>query len=602
MRLAASIIALSFTMSGMAAYAQQPAQRQSAAASTQKPGVVEGIVVNQITGEPVRRAEVRLMRSVRPGASGQFGIAPGAGGGTPMVAGALITGGSGFSGRSAATDQNGVFRITNVDPGDYRVVTSRQGFIPSLRSSATRQGDDIVSVGEGETVSGVRLALMPQAVFAGRVIDEDGEPMQGVMVGAAPRSPSSGAVGRRGFRNVRGVATNDLGEFRLTGIAPGKVLLTVQPPMLMGGPTPVEQAGTNQAMGYVAMYYPGVTDPAQAQVLDPKPGAEIANLDVKLRRVPVFKVTGRAFDADGAPMQRFMVTADAAGRAQWLPAGLSSGAREDGTFEISNLPAGDYNIIVRPMGRGPGRPGGPGGPGAGGNPSLGITRISVSNQNIEGLVVQAQPGFEIKGVAKVEATGDKPSLAGTRVSLLSDEDVFVIAPRPAAVQDDNSFMLSGLMSGKYRLYTSSPAAGLYLASVKIGGQEMFGRELDLSNGPPAGVQLVFRMDGGKVSGTIDPSEFKDLASPPTAVLVAADESLRESLPARSVQVSQTGSFEWTDIRPGEYLIWVYDNYDSGEIADPDFVKSVEHRAIKVRVGAAQSTNVSTRLTIWPSQY
>ena len=62
--------------------------------------------------------------------------------------------------------------------------------------------------------------------IAGRILDRDGEPMTEARVQASPWTPA--AIGVRGMPGTSAM-TNDLGEFRLFGLAPGDYLLVATP-------------------------------------------------------------------------------------------------------------------------------------------------------------------------------------------------------------------------------------------------------------------------------------------------------------------------------------------------------------------------------------
>ena len=101
---------------------------------------------------------------------------------------------------------------------------------------------------------------------------------------------------------------------------PGKVLLQITPPGAGGRPSE-RQTSAGPGPWLCGDVLSGVLDPSQALPLDVKPGTELTNLDITLRRTEVFRITGRALDATGEPMQRFIVSAtrmDQAGRVKWL--------------------------------------------------------------------------------------------------------------------------------------------------------------------------------------------------------------------------------------------------------------------------------------------
>lgn len=583
----AAAVTLGLTVAGLA-------QEQD-----QKPGVVEGTVINQLTGEPLRRAEVRLtpVRTM-PGPGGGPGAGLGAvlGGGLGAGGGGMGPGGrgggmgvlmaaGGAGGLAVLTDDQGKFRFDAVPPGDYRIVATRTGFIAARRSGAA-----MITVGSGGRVSGLNHALLPQAVLAGRVLDEEGEPVQGAQIQVLTRRM------QRGFRNwvaMRGNATNDLGEFRIAGVQPGKVILQVSPPGMRRGAPPVSGQAQPQgpARGYVPMFYPGVLDPSQALTIDVKPGMEITNLDITLRRTEVFRITGRALDVNGEPMQRFVLTATRVDQAGGTgPSSVSGRARPDGTFTVDNLPPGDYNVAVRKLAGGPQ------------NRAVGTATVSIGSADVNGLVVQVSEGVTVTG--KVEVAGQPATpvdLSSLRVTLLPAEaGMMILGVRPGQPAADGSFVMQGVAPGKYRIPAVSPQ-GLYLSQVLVGGQDYFGKDLDLTGSAPGPLRIIYRADGATISGTVETGDSKPV-TPPVAVIVPASPEWRAAIQPRQANVDDAGSFRFENLRPGDYLLWVFDDADLSELSDPDFLLAMQEKAVKVKAEAGQVASTQARLMPWPLDY
>ena len=72
---------------------------------------------------------------------------------------------------------------------------------------------------------GVVIELMPQAVITGKVVDENGDPAMGMFV-----VPYIARVmeGKRELRTSSQAMTNDLGEFRLAPLEPGRYIVCAQ--------------------------------------------------------------------------------------------------------------------------------------------------------------------------------------------------------------------------------------------------------------------------------------------------------------------------------------------------------------------------------------
>jgi len=148
---------------------------------------LEGIVVNAVTGEPLKKVHLTL----RP-----LGVQNGVPYGT-------------------TTDSAGHFLINDVDPGRYNFSASRNGFVgqPYSPQGSTNRNAPL-TLSNGQQLKEIVFKLTPQGVISGRILDEDGDPLSGVAVQCMVYSYQGG---KRQLMNRNGGSTNDLGEFRLFG-------------------------------------------------------------------------------------------------------------------------------------------------------------------------------------------------------------------------------------------------------------------------------------------------------------------------------------------------------------------------------------------------
>lgn len=94
---------------------------------------------------------------------------------------------------STVTDAGGRFEMKGIDPGRYRLSVSRNGFVP--QEYGQRKPDDpgaILSLRPRQDLKDLLFRLIPSAVIAGRVINEDGEPLPWVQVSALAKSTPGG--------------------------------------------------------------------------------------------------------------------------------------------------------------------------------------------------------------------------------------------------------------------------------------------------------------------------------------------------------------------------------------------------------------------------
>src|SRR5678815_4278509 len=198
---------------------------------------VEGQVMNSLTGEPVRKAHISLQGMGSPNSRGA----------SPST-------------YAAVTDAGGRFTIQDIEPGVYFMGAERNGFIDA-QSGRWGQARPVMTLNPGQRTGDIVFRLVPHGVITGRVLDEDGEPVQGVQVNV---------LRYRFFRGKRQLVpsgqtgTDDLGEYRIFDLAPGKYYLSANyrrwNAMMAQDRTP----GGAPEEGYAPTYFPGTIDPAGA--------------------------------------------------------------------------------------------------------------------------------------------------------------------------------------------------------------------------------------------------------------------------------------------------------------------------------------------------
>ena len=133
------------------------------------------------------------------------------------------------------------------------------------------------------------MTLAPQAIIAGKVLDEDGEPVPNASVRALRWIYS--ASGRRQMpAGMSSSAVN--GTFMIGSLPAGEYMIcaSIQSPMFSSAsevsPTPsVERA-------YVTTYYPSTLDVSQASSVRVTAGGQLDGMDIRLRKSQVFSVRG----------------------------------------------------------------------------------------------------------------------------------------------------------------------------------------------------------------------------------------------------------------------------------------------------------------------
>jgi hypothetical protein len=245
----------------LALVAQQPA------------ATVSGIVTDAVTKAPVAAARVLLARVDGP-----------------LTSSLTITAGA-----------DGRFTASAVPPGAYRIFADRDDYLRGEHRG-------VVQVKSGQPIHDLAIVLTPTGVISGRVMNEHGEPASKIFVRALTESQVLATFPRW----VAEARTNDLGEYRLFSLPPGRYIVSAQRypgPHIEGTnyriPTPPcpdcrgEGIGTMALAGllksgafiapaalagqmYPTIYFPGTTELAAGQRIELRPGAEIGGIDLTL--------------------------------------------------------------------------------------------------------------------------------------------------------------------------------------------------------------------------------------------------------------------------------------------------------------------------------
>lgn len=564
-----SKLALIPFLSGVFVCAELVAQvtPQAAQASTAKPATVEGVVLNQITKEPLKRAEVQLFRIEKNGAN--------------MM-------GSNEAAYSAVTDAEGKFHIENIEAGEYRVQHRKTGFVTG-RGGLYDMSSRTLKLAEGEKLDSLRYFLTPQGIVNGHVLDDEGEPVQGVSVMLTRPMYMRGA---RRVASVGRAQTNDRGEYRIINVQPGRYFIQAELGRAFIGqnsaPVVTPQPGAPR-MAFVSTYYPNALEQAQATRVEVAAGQELSGQDIALRKDKVVKVTGKLLEPDGSPAKNFYLMASPHDSLSFT-GGMSAPTDAKGAFTLGNLRPGEYTVLANRT-----------------DGSISVQSaltLQVGENDADNVTLQLQPGLEAAGAFALEGSDKKDiDFAGCSLNA-TPADFNLFGGGMGVAKSDGTFKMERLTAGKVTLYAYCRAAGdSYVKSIMVGGEDVFGREIEAASLSSASIRVILRTDVASVSGTLDiPEEKKPTLRQPLVLLFPADDRLRQAGQMEQTQIDQKGHFEHKGMRPGDYLAFAFEDADYTTLPDPDFFTAIQSKAVKVTLAAGESKTLDLKLLPWPEEF
>jgi protocatechuate 3,4-dioxygenase beta subunit len=516
-----------------------PAQQPQTAVAKQPPGSITGLVVSQ-TGELVYKAEVIARRVDSRDMSGTHTV---------------------------TTDRSGVFTVSGLDPGRYMLSVRKAGFVEQQYGAArgSRMGTTL-RLGPGQELTAITIKLTPHAVIAGKVTDEDGEPIMHSNVQAMQQRYMRG---RRQWMPVANAQVNDLGEYRLAGLPPGRYIVAVSPqrmPMMRGGGGPRARGAANTAgaaeENYITTYYPSVHDLAEAMPVEVTSGGETRSIDLRLRKARTYRISGKISDV-GKPGPNTMVMVvpvnqDAFG---FMGRNMAPVRTEDGAFDVGGVLPGTYLVIAQRM--------------AGPNErSMGRQEVTVGNDDVEGVVLNMTSGFEVSGTVQAEGN-TKIATENLRVMLEPQSMMmFPMGSGPGTVSADGTFKMQNVAAERYRVNVF-PQTDSYVKTVRVGNQEMKDGIVDLTNGAAGPIEVVLSTDGATVDGTIQDS--KSRPTPGVVVALVPDAPNRDKFNLyRNATTDTAGAFSFKAIPPGSYKVFAWEEIEDAGWMDPAILARYEN--------------------------
>ena len=516
-----------------------PAHAADASAS------IEGSVLKDPGGEPLKKAIIELIRESQDEPANY----------------------------SVTSEADGHFKIVGVRPGTYLVLVERTGFI-AVDSHHHHSEGITISLEPGQQLKDMTLHMLAASVLTGRVVDEDGDPMPNVNIAVLRRDLSA----HDGQLDLVGSdRTNDVGQYRISGLAPGRYFVSATPAVdfqsLATQPKEAATGGKLQ-LAYVATFYPNTADRAEAAAVELRP-AEETPVDFSLVRTPTARLRGTV--ANLLPGAHAVVTLHSAESSLVFN---QTEAGKNGAFELRDVAPGTYTLMAIEE--------------TGDKPRIARQTITVSGTNLEGLRLSPLPGATIRGQVRTPGRSfDYSQLSLYLEPTDGDEEALNVAQHSGDsfhVNADGTFEWKNIPAGTYYVEAASNKHDWILESVLLDGREIVDSELPVSGGSPA-LTVTLSADGATVEGTV----MDDKGQPvPGAAVVAVPGSRFRKRQSRYVRVAadQRGHFRMRGVVPGDYALFAWEALEGNAYLDPDFLKQYEARGTSLHLDRSATKTVA----------
>ena len=246
-------------------------------------------------------------------------------------------------GKWIRTDADGRWEAPDLPAGGYTLSVSKAGYLKiEYGQKRPFERGKTLDVAPGQLLDRIDLTLPRSGAITGRVFDEFGDPAAAVFVRALRQRYVNGrreltplAEALEGLANGGGDLTDDLGQFRIYGLAPGDYFVSAWF-------TPPGEAAA--ALGYPPIYYPGTPSAGEARRIRIGLGEETQNIDLTLVSARYAIVAGTVLNSLNSPASASiqLVNADPVAGEPVAPTRATS----NGTFTLRSVPPGDYRLNV----------------------------------------------------------------------------------------------------------------------------------------------------------------------------------------------------------------------------------------------------------------
>lgn len=515
---------------------------------------ISGVVLNDATGAPIRRAVITLSTL-----------------GTPPLDAVTFS------------EANGAFGFSAVPPGKYHLSASLAGYRSGWFGASTpSRAPGTLILAAGDVRYGITFRLRPLGTISGTVFDPDGDPAANIQV----RLLKSGWERRKPVYERAGLAnTDDRGVYYFAGVTPGRYILMAMQnfrgPMLMQPEVAVGQSPQTKVYG--VQFYPNANRIAEATPVEAAPGKDLEGIDFHLAAKAEVPLHGRVvppeeLPADASALITVYPQEIPPGDQQTLAMGAAGPKFE---FKIENLAAGSYVIGARIS--------------QGEHEYVDVQRVELAAEGQE-ITLHPERGVDLSG--RVDVEGSARPAEGFTVFLQPGGYPPGRNPIEAKTGEDGSFTAHNVAPGIWDIDVRPIPAGGYIKSMRLGERDVLTEDMTIDAGTREPLDIVISARGAVVSGTVTVPRGVARSARSRVMLAPAGKYADVLSFYAETDADESGHFEFKGVTPGRYKLYAFEELEPSAYDDPNFLQPFEaaSEAFEVTEGAQVKRQTQLILT------
>jgi hypothetical protein len=462
-------------------------------------------------------------------------------------------------------DDSGGFCFARLDPGVYRILAQRAGYIDNEMRAAVDMETKLAS-------APLKIEINPNAVIAGKVSDSDGEPLERARVDIWTRTRTP-----RGFEpnSEDSTFSGPDGSFRFSALTGGTYYLSASRPAERPPWSFRFLDDKGQALGYVGMetFYSGSFTFAAATPLAVEAGQSIENLVLTIRKAPARHMAGRIANPPPNAFLELERDTETGSRPDVIP------IRPDGTFSWDALAPSRYTLSLDDHGR-----------------TIAEKRLDLTTGDAVGITLEPVETVDLKMVLRTEGSGpafQPPAQYGGFLLAVGSEQEWL-----GQLVPDGTYEFRGVKPGIYRYLVRLGEQNLYIKRITVAGVVQEGTKVDLRSAKPGVMEVLFSPNVAQIEGhVVVPKAGAEGAAEATVILVPETASGEEVRVTKQSVADEKGRFKLAAVPPGKYRLYAIQGFDGDEWSSAELAAALAAKSVAIELKEKESKSAQVTLIL-----